>query len=272
MRTLTAHQMLTEEIILEDVFILSVHEPEGYSSSFREKPREANVLFLYNAGHREYSTPDAETFSVYPGDILYIPIGSRYSFRILETGDQPTDYGIAINFRLRDKSGNRVRLMDHPHVLMHDRLEHYFTLFSRIEVAGRDRIHNVMLVKSLVYALLYEMLNELQLSTVMKQPWSVILPAIRLTESDPARDIPIPELARLCCVSETRFRRLWNEYTGGISPVDYRNRLRIDLAEKLIHTERMTVENAAYHAGFHDIPHFYRLYRRFKGRSPLTEA
>ena len=106
----------------------------------------------------------------------------------------------------------------------------------------------------------------------MQQPWHVILPAIRLTEADPARDIPIPELVQLCGVSETRLRRLWNEYTGGISPVDYRNRLRIDLAEKLIRTEHITVENAAYQSGFRDIPHFYLMYRRFKGHSPLAEA
>ena len=269
MRILTAHQMLTEDLILQDVLINSVHEPKGFSSSFQEKPRDTSVLFLYNAGCREYFVADDRDFPLRPGDILYIPIGARYIFRITDTGEQPQDYGIAINFRLRDKSGEDVCLTDAPRVIHRDRLAHYFTLFSRIEAAGRDRINNGMLVKSLVYALLYEIFSELQLSEVMKQPWHVILPAIRLTEADPAQDIPVPGLAQLCGVSETRFRRLWNEYTGGISPVDYRNRLRIDLAEKLIRTEHITVENAAYQSGFRDIPHFYRMFRKFKGTAPL---
>ena len=271
MRDLNVAQLLTEEIILKAIFIYSIHEPPGYSLSFRERPRACNVLFIYNAGRREYSVPGGEDFTLSAGDILYIPVGSRYSFLITDTQNQPLDSAIAINFDITDRFGEPVCFGSFPRILLKDKLAHYFTMFSRIEAVGRDRVNNGMLLKSLVYALLFEILTEMQTEESLNRPWNAILPAIRLTESEPERDIPIPRLAQMCGVSETRLRRLWSEYTGGVSPVDYRNRLRIDLAENLIRTGDTTVENAAYRAGFRDIPHFYRMYRRFKGHSPLAE-
>jgi transcriptional regulator GlxA family with amidase domain len=55
---------------------------------------------------------------------------------------------------------------------------------------------------------------------------------------------------------------LFKQYTGGESAVTYRNRLRLEQVERLLHTEQVTVEYAARKAGFHDMSHFYRLYKR----------
>ena len=64
-----------------------------------------------------------------------------------------------------------------------------------------------------------------------------------------------------------RFRLLFNQYTGGISPVQYRNALRMEQALRLIRTEEVTVEQAAREAGFHDMSHFYRLYKKHKAKT-----
>ena len=271
MQSLLTAQMLSEDIQLQDIVIHVVHEPLGFVYSFCRKPRDCNVFYLYNIGRREYSLVNGEQFTLEPDCILYVPQDAKYSFRITDTGDTPYDWGIAIRFRMKKRDGEPVCYGEQPRVLIHDWLNHYFTLFRRIEDTSRSS-SDVMLQKSLLYAVLYEILCEIQLTEVDNQPWSVILPAIHLVESDPARDIPIPELARMCGVSETRFRRLWSIYTNGVSPVEYRNRLRINLAEKFIRNGSMTVESAAYQAGFRDLSYFYRLYRRLKNKNPLWQT
>ena len=47
------------------------------------------------------------------------------------------------------------------------------------------------------------------------------------------------------------------------------NILSRNYAQKLIATGKVTVETAAYQAGFRDLAYFYRVYRRLKGKKPL---
>ncbi len=178
------------------------------------------------------------------------------------------DSGIAVNFTMKDRNGEFCTLGKTPRILTHDRLAHYYALFRRLASVSAGGPMNGMMTRSLLYALLYELLCETRVRESERNPYGVILPAVDLIENDPAADLPIPLLARSCGVSETTFRKLFLLYSGGVSPVEYRNRLRIDLAERILRTEMTTVEYAARTAGFSDLPHFYRLYRKLKGETP----
>lgn len=269
MRYLNTSEMLSEQIDLQNIVTVSVHEPLGFKKVFKDQRRNCSVLCLYNYGRREYTVPgNGIKFDLIGGDIMYVPQYAKYGFHIVDTDGKPFDHLIAIRFSMVDQSGEPVCFGEFPRVLIRDKLSHYFTLFHRIERVG-DLRNSVMLLKSLVYALFYEILSELHCAETLKQPYSAIMPAINIMESDSARDIPIPELAKLCGVSETKFRRLFGEYTNGVSPVDYRNRLRIEKAERLMRTELVTVEYAAHEAGFHDLSHFYRMYKKFKDAPPI---
>lgn len=270
MRCLSTEQMMNESIDLHDIIIAPVHQPLGYTYTFRNKMRNCSVLCLYVSGQREYSIADnSECFTLTPGDILYVPQYSGYTFRITKVGDNGDDYMIAINFRMTDQHGQTAAYGRLPRVLLKDKLSHYFMLFQRIEAVGRSSSYNTMLLKSQVYGLLHEILCELNFSETMASPYHSILPAIARIENDPASDDPIPALAELCQMSQTQFRRLFSEYTGGLSPVDYRNKLRIEKADQLIRSESATVEQAARDSGFRDLSHFYRIYKRLKGHTPV---
>ena len=270
MRCLSTEQLMNEAIDLHDIIIAPVRQPLGYTSTFRNKMRHCSVLCLYVSGQREYSV--AQTggrFTLTPGDILYVPQYSGYTFQITGASETGSDYMIAINFSMKDQHGEAVNYGQFPRVLLKDRLSHYFMLFQRIEAVGRSSAGNTMLVRSLVYGLFHELLCELNFSETMRSPFRTILPAVSLIENDPASDDPIPALAELCKLSQTRFRQLFSEYTGGLSPVDYRNKLRIEKADRLIRSESVTVEQAARDSGFRDLSHFYRIYKRLKGHTPV---
>lgn len=265
MRYLSAGELLSEEIDIRNVCVLTVAEPKDKEGIFENKKRHCSVLFLYLSGERVYTVGDGSSFTLSPGDILYVPQYASYRFRITE-GD-PNDLAIAINFTMHDKNGEGVCLGDKPHVLLHDTHSHYHSRFTRMRSFDTGARTQTMLLKSAVYSLCHELFGALHEKDTDAVPWRDILPAIDAIESVPADDIPIPTLARLCGVSETRFRLLFNQYTGGIAPIRYRNTLRMEQALRMIRTEQVTVERAAREAGFHDMSHFYRLYKKHTGKA-----
>ena len=262
MRYLSAAELLSEEIQLRNICILPISEPLGHEGAFTDKKRHCSVLFLYLAGEREYTVKNGKRFTLHPNEILYVPQFSSYRFRITGAAANNCDYAIAVNFEMVDQNGEAVCLGKQPRVLLRDTLSHFASRFQRALSIDTGIKTNTMLLKSTVYSLCYEIFSELHLNDVERAPWRVILPAIDAIESTPADDIPIPELAALCGVGETQFRKLFNQYTGGLSPVAYRNQLRIEQVKRMLRTEQVTVEYAARAAGFRDMSHFYRLYKR----------
>lgn len=258
MRCLELKDFLNEDILLRDVRVLPVRERVKTKNVF--KKRAYSVMFMYISGKRRYVPSEGEPFYLNPGDIMYVPEGSAYSFCIFE-GD-PLDYAIAVDFSLRDKTGEHVCISKSPTVIARDDHKHYESMFLRALDTDSGTKARTLLLKSYVYRLLYEIFTEKLHQEYEGLPWKVILPAIDRIESYPAEDISIPELARLCGVCETRFRTLFQQYTDGLSPVQYRNKLRIEQVTRSLRTGETTVEQAAHEAGFRDMAHFYRLYKR----------
>ena len=81
------------------------------------------------------------------------------------------------------------------------------------------------------------------------------------------KDTSVGKLAEMCSFSESQFRRLFKEYYG-VSPIHYRNRLRMKHAERLMHDGNMTTAQVARNVGIDDVKYFTKLYKRYIGKSP----
>lgn len=88
-----------------------------------------------------------------------------------------------------------------------------------------------------------------------------------LLELEFLRSEPISRYAQACQIGETRFRTLFTQYYG-LSPAEYRIKLRLKRAQALIKTARLPVYMAARAAGFHSVSYFCRLYKQAYGHSP----
>jgi len=71
-------------------------------------------------------------------------------------------------------------------------------------------------------------------------------------------------------MSEVNFRRLFREYTG-MSPIDYRNDLRLKNARAMLASGEYNVTEAAEASGFSNLPFFIRLYKKKFGHTPKKE-
>ena len=85
-------------------------------------------------------------------------------------------------------------------------------------------------------------------------------------EAHYTENFTIDELANMCAMSATCFRKLFFTCKS-MSPVDYRNSLRIRRATELLR-EGMSVTRAAEAVGINDLKYFSKLFKRFTGLSP----
>ena len=81
------------------------------------------------------------------------------------------------------------------------------------------------------------------------------------------QEIKIQELAEKCCMSETHFRRLFVEYMG-MTPVDYINMVRVQIACEMMRKTNASMEEIAVKAGFATASTFNRNFKRIVGTTP----
>ncbi|MBQ8030242.1 MAG: AraC family transcriptional regulator, partial [Butyrivibrio sp.] len=77
----------------------------------------------------------------------------------------------------------------------------------------------------------------------------------------------IAELALSCSMSETHFRRVFEDVIN-MSPIDYLNLVRIQNACRIMNTTEHSMEVVASECGFTNFSTFNRNFRKFLNTSP----
>jgi AraC-like DNA-binding protein len=95
-----------------------------------------------------------------------------------------------------------------------------------------------------------------------------LAPALRLMHTEPARAWSLPELARACAMSRTRFATYFKE-VAGVPPLTYLTQWRMQLARRRLHEdERVTVGAVARAVGYESEAAFSTAFKRVMGHSP----
>lgn len=92
-------------------------------------------------------------------------------------------------------------------------------------------------------------------------------PALLYMNRHYENDISIPELAEICHISETHFRRLFRNKFH-MSPVDYLNHIRIHKACVLLSRKPMLISQVAEQTGYRTLSSFNRNFLEIMQKSP----
>jgi len=197
-------------------------------------------------------------------DMVYLPRDTAYHSQWFSDSSF-----MVIDLLLQDGEGQDIRFGDEPCVLFHD-VHHVYDsrLAALAEKAAADGPFDWLERISLCFMLLCEMARDTT-RTELDGKYSRIKPAVTYLEGNYTGDFSVDELARLCFLSPASFRRLFLECKG-MSPVEYRNRLRIRRASELLKTGAYTVSEAAEQVGIGDIKYFGKLFKRYTGLTPGT--
>lgn len=126
-------------------------------------------------------------------------------------------------------------------------------------------------VKSLLMALLLEIARKNRKDSDDRpgpeRYQAIISRALDYISDNYAQEIRIGELARMCHISETHFRRVFHTYMR-ISPAEYINLVRIRMACEFMKKGNESVSVIANRVGFDVLSTFNRNFRKIMGISP----
>jgi len=82
------------------------------------------------------------------------------------------------------------------------------------------------------------------------------------------KNLTVNTLAELACVSSSHFHKLFKR-SYGISPIDFINQKRIELAKKMLLSQRNhKISTVAYLSGFNNLGYFNRIFKKYTSLTP----
>lgn len=208
------------------------------------------------------NTDDRCEFSA--GEIVYLPYNVTYRSRWDEAENGKF---LSVNFILCDKNGNRISFSDRISLLMRDKNSEFLPLFTEIALKWSEGKFGYRLETR---ALFYEILHRLTVNARMlseKNSRSDIGRAILFLENNYLSDVTVERLADMANVGECMFRRTFKAEKG-MSPVRYRNLLRLKKAREMLESGEFSVLETAMAVGFDDTGYFSKLFKREFGMNP----
>ena len=121
--------------------------------------------------------------------------------------------------------------------------------------------------KALVYELLYLYFTDAGRTHRNRDEYERLLPAKKLLDAEYMSSQSTAELAGLCGMSVTSFRRMFTKLFA-MPPVEYRMNKRILRAKDLLLSGQYSVSEASREVGFTDPNYFTRVFRAREGVSP----
>lgn len=195
------------------------------------------------------------------GYIAYLPNNVTYKSK-WETFSKG-EY-ISVNFISDD------RYISLPHkitIAAYDKNGYYLETFTKLYNVWLDGGPGYKLeILSEIYRIIYSLFND-NLYKMIKSKHSAIYKGIMYLENHYLEDTEPRKLAEMCNVSESTFRRLFKKYKQ-MSPVTYKNYLRIKKATDLLKSGEYNVTEAANAVNLPDLCYFYKLFKKFYNCSP----
>ncbi len=267
MKYITFSDLSNLDLNINNIVIMKQRYKDGEIFDFTNKPRRNDVIQYFSEGNIEFITPDEKSYFINCDSVIAAARGSRYK-AVIHT-ENTEAHGYTISFSLSDSDGNEVCFEQLPVGINYKKRQYLPDLINDAYVSFNAHGMGILHTKSAVYRII-SYISECLRNNAISQKYSAILPAIYEIEVHPDNKTNISTLASMCYMSENQFRNHFKEYTGGDTPVEYRNRLRIRKAEYILQKEDYSIEYLAKIAGFCDSCYFCRMFRKYTGYSPKT--
>ena len=243
------------QLSLELLGIFKINRGIGARNSF---DRSYDSISIRLDGKARFESGGTE-FDVGIGDVLYLPKNRSYR---QETEGETVLAIHFINYSFSQK--NR------PEVISVDNYDVIVKLVSEMYREWKEKKQGYRYkCISLFYNLLHQLnlqAHEDTLSSVSRN--EKLKAAISYIHSHyRSEQMNISELASMCAMSDTYFRKLFKEIHG-VSPAQYVINLRLEYASQLLRSRLYTILEVSEKSGFNDVKYFSKLFKRHYGVSP----
>ncbi len=236
----------------------------GYVKS----PRPSNgLVFITQEASFIYSENGRELFCAKKGDIVFAPKGCNYKVVIEREDIKPMIVSYTVNFKVFDDLAKEVSIGEPLGIISRDELMNFLPHITNLNNCARDVKPSQLLMISHFTALLDNVIQTLDINANAYYP---IRRGVEALRREWLENRPIGRYAKLCSMSETGFRSYFKKWAG-MSPVHYRNRMRIAAAQSVLTDSahnKISVAAVANMSGFEDPFYFSRVFKSIYGVSP----
>ena len=245
---------------VENIDIQNVSRPKDYKHSFRNGRTKHGFVYTVSGRMLDiFHTGDKESISVDTGELMFIPKGSVYTGVYLEEDTEIKIIQFDIAAKELPEYFSKPKKIELPNVG-----ELVEAFFKPVENHISDHPFYYL---SCLYRLLWQIDESYsRIPTKYKKLQAALSEITEYWQ----KNQPVAYYANLCSMSEVNFRRLFREYTG-MSPIEYRNDIRLTNARNKLQSGEYNVSEAAELCGFTNLSFFIRLYKKKYGYTPKKE-
>ncbi|MBQ8345384.1 MAG: helix-turn-helix domain-containing protein [Clostridia bacterium] len=237
---------------------------EGRSwREYERTPRFADALMIVcSEMEAVFVCSDGRRIRARKGDCIYIPRGAMY--RVSFTGGGSTVDSYTVNFLLLDREGSELRIGHELCVLTDGVGSEVLATLSAFASATVAVSPNRLRQQGCLFSLLAVLSQRAEDRSDVYYP---IRKGVRLLVKEWDQNRPVSVYAEACGVSETCFYQHFRAWSG-VSPVEYRNQMRMAAAASLLRHSNFSIRQIASQVGFDDPYYFSRLFKEKNGSSP----
>lgn len=248
---------------IHDLSVISCTRESGWTSECLLRGRLKSGFLYILSGEAVFCDADGEETRITDEGLLFLPMGARYR---MEYTARETTF-IVVNFNTQTRSAEPMTLFPKITILeQEDPQKRILDVIKKLALCDFSKsFHSYLRKKELFYRLLGMIFSVPLEREAEKQ--SRIFQGVCLLEQTYLKNLPVSQYANACNLNVNTFRSLFGERFG-MSPVKYRNHLRIARARELLSEEGFTVSEAAYACGFESTGYFCRCYHKTVGETP----
>lgn len=200
------------------------------------------------------------------GEILYLPSDVEYESKWLM--GMEGEY-LSFQYNTFALSGEEILLGRDVFVICKDKTGRYLELLLKAYAAFIENSNSSKLrILSLFYAFISDMMDESEKKKAKSnEAIAPIYKGVVYMDKHYSSKIAVKDVAALCNMSESTFRRKFFAYFG-MSPHAYIDNLRIQKAKELLSSGTYTVNEVAGFLEFYDTSHFNKFFKKYCGVAP----
>ncbi len=219
-------------------------------------------LYLYEGEAVFYI--DNKTYKAMQGELVFIPRGSVYKMQYTSSRNVFT----LIDCKIFDNDRNDLRLFDEITIINDSCDGRVRSVMDELNRYANDMgVLGYFKRKELVFRLLGFVFNSVDGNIANNRLYARLINGEELLKRTYLSSLPISEYAKASNLSESGFRSLFFQKYK-MSPVKYRNLLRINKAIALLNKGEYSVKEVCFECGFENVGYFCRYYKKITGETP----
>ena len=227
------------------------------------RPKPSHTLLWFKNCRGKITCKDGKIIYVDKNQLTYMSKSLEYTVDFFDTAPNQVD-SIVFHFQLTDSLGNEICPTLEPIICINNV---DISMGMAIESAADEFKQSIIClseITSVIYSI-FAYICKKHRASIAKNKYSYIRDGIKLLENN--SDKTIEEIASICGVSESYFRKLFREYSGE-NPIDFRIKHRIEKAKQMLMLEAFSISEIAQELHFTDIYHFSKTFKKYCGVPP----